>query len=90
MKFQEDVLKQIGERIAQLGLSQCPVCQSGTIAIGRQPVIVNVGGIPDSKLQDAKTNIRFYVALTCDLCGHVMLFDSERFQHGDERALEPE
>src|SRR4051794_24597370 len=72
LKFQDDVLKRIGERIAQLGLNECPVCHGQTISIGRQPVVVNVGGVSGGKLQDPKTNILFLIALTCELCGHVM------------------
>ena len=77
MKFQDHVLRQIGERIAQLGLTNCPVFQSETISIGRQPIIVNVGGVPGGALQDAKTNILFLIALNCELCGRVMMFNSE-------------
>jgi hypothetical protein len=36
------------------------------------------------------TNIVFLVRITCELCGHTLLFDSERFTGADEPAFDPE
>jgi hypothetical protein len=47
-----------------------------------------VGGIPESRLRDAETNITYMVQVECVVCGHSLLFNSERFITGDAPALE--
>lgn len=66
------------ERLAQLGLTACPLCESESFYIGTQPAILPVGGLAvdrDSKMDDE--NIRFMVRVVCAVCGYTMLFDSE-------------
>jgi hypothetical protein len=90
MKWRDETLSNITERISTLGLTTCPVCSSGTLAAWRKPVILPIGGPPwsDDEIVTAGSNILTW--LVCSLCGHTLLFDSEKFHHGDEYTLERE
>lgn len=92
MKWRKETLGHIAERITALGLRACPVCGSETLAAKARPVILPMGGSPWPSAHrpepDPGSNILFMVAISCDLCGHTLLFDSEKFHHGDEYTLE--
>ena len=58
--------------------------------ISDYPVILNYGGFhheqPDPR-HDPEANIYYAAKVECSLCGYMMLFNSERFHHGDEPVL---
>lgn len=77
------------QRIIQLGLNQCPVCNgTDSMAAYRQPALIHVGAL--STETDPNANVRFGVPILCRLCGHMLLFDSEQFSGGDEYTLTDE
>jgi hypothetical protein len=39
-------------------------------------------------LKDEYTNIAYHLRTVCDMCGHAMLFDIERYVGGDEPMFE--
>lgn len=52
--------------------------------------MVYIGGIHHEQghpRHDPEANVIFAVRMTCDVCGYMMLFDSEKFQAGDEKML---
>jgi ssDNA-binding Zn-finger/Zn-ribbon topoisomerase 1 len=88
MRFRRRVLKEIAGHIRRLGLSRCPVCGGeSSLAASRLPAIINCGGWPherDDPRHDPDAYVWFAVKVECDSCGHMLLFNSERFRHGDE------
>jgi hypothetical protein len=91
MRFRKTALDEITARIAQLGLSRCPVCSATeSMVADRRPVVIPLGGapwMPDGQRGEPEVNILFLILLKCRLCGHVLLFDSEEFEGADARAL---
>ena len=89
MHFSKAARESMTGRIAQLGLSACPICESETLLVRREPGIIRIGGLPGEKGEpkDPESNILFMVLIYCDLCGHTMMFDSERLVGSDEPSL---
>jgi hypothetical protein len=90
MLFTEPAIKEMAARITSLGLQTCPVCGSGTLEALPRPILLPVGGCPWLEDRDAGTNVLIMLAATCDLCGHMMLFDSEKFSGPEQLMLQPE
>lgn len=86
MLFTEAALDTIRTDLQRLGLHDCPVCKGSALHTDRRPVWMYVGGTADTR--DATTNMVFLLRVFCDVCGHVLLFDVERFVKGDERIWE--
>jgi hypothetical protein len=90
MRFRKKTLGQMTVRIVELGLSKCPICGTGVITASRLPALVPIGGIhreKDDPRHDPEANVLFAVVLTCNLCGYMLLFDSEKFTPGDEKTM---
>ena len=92
MRFREEIVQEITNRLAQLGLEECPICHGGTLNAHHVPVYLHVGGvksqIEDPVMGDPDTNILFMVRVACEVCGYTMLFDSEKHHGPDEPVLE--
>jgi hypothetical protein len=92
MRFREEIVQEITNRIAQLGLEECPICHSGSWGAHRVPVLLQIGGlksvIQDPVKGDPGTNVLYMVRVACELCGYAMLFDSEKHHGPDEPAVE--
>jgi hypothetical protein len=85
----DPVFEDITAKLIQLGLKECKVCGSETgLQPQKLPVVLPLGGIPESRLRDSETNIAYMVQVECIVCGHSLLFNSERFITGDTPALE--
>jgi hypothetical protein len=90
VRFTKPAIEEMAARITQFGLQTCPVCDSGTLGALRRPILLPIGGGPWLENRDAGTNVLFIVAVCCDLCGHTLLFDSEKFSARHEPILEGE
>jgi hypothetical protein len=90
VKFTDDAITTIANRITALGLQRCPICDGQTMHAAHRPVVMNIGGIPGSTTQDVGTNILYMALVRCDVCGHAMFFDAEKFYGSDEPMLERE
>ena len=95
MRWTPPALEEMAERIVQMGLSTCSVCGTGSMSVLNRPVVAEIGGnvfiAKDRSAQEAggqDHNILFLVAVTCDVCGHVLLFDSERLTPGDQPIID--
>jgi hypothetical protein len=88
----EDMMARITERMAALRLTTCPICREGMLEPRPEPVVLFIGGLAwlDQPGIDLGSDLRFMVAVACDVCGHTTLFDSEKFGDGDVRSLEAE
>ncbi len=88
MKWTPDFLKETSATLERLGLADCSVCGGRTLERDDRPYIVGVGGVRGSELEDQDTNIVYFLRISCDTCGHVLLFDSEKFRDGDAPVLQ--
>lgn len=78
------------ERITQLGMDSCRICNSGHLLVHKRPGIVTFGGPihdKDDPRWDPEANILFMVMTVCDLCGNTQFFDSERLLPDSEAVL---
>jgi len=90
MKYRKKVVNELAEHLARFGLSKCPVCESETLAISPYPVLVNFGGFPlekNDRRHDPDANVWYAAKVECDLCGHMLLFNVEKFHSGDDKIL---
>ena len=93
MRFREEILSEITQRITQLGLTSCAICDAeDSWQVDRRPVYLHVGGLKsleeDPVAGDPDTNVLFMVRVFCDVCGNTMLFDSEKYHGPNEPVLE--
>ncbi|MFI6625851.1 hypothetical protein [Streptomyces sp. NPDC050528] len=88
-RWRKKFLTEVTEKLVQLGLKSCPVCNSDTLGAKSWPVMAEIGGLHSAKdmQSDEEQNVLFLVGVECSSCGHLMLFNSERFRTGDEGTL---
>jgi hypothetical protein len=91
VRWRKPALAGIAERLQQLGLRRCQVCNAEeSLRVDRRPAMLDIGGFHhegDDPRHDPEANVLFMVRVTCGLCGHTLLFDSEQFHHGNEPIL---
>ena len=61
--------------------------------IDRRPGVLGVGGVKHETRAsgpEPEDDVVFLVRYMCDVCGHVMFFDADRFHRGDRPLLEPD
>jgi hypothetical protein len=90
MRWEQGALDEMLGRLRQLGLEKCAICGSTTLTAGIRPIVVDVGGVHDGKTEDSGTNILFWLAIGCDVCGYRMLFDSENLMPESTAMIEAE
>ena len=88
LRVRQKILTEIAARINQLGLQQCSVCGSDSaLHASPYPVILQIGGFhheKDDPRHDPEANVRYMIEVRCEVCGHSILFDSEKFYTGDD------
>ncbi len=89
LRWRKTFLVELKEKIAQLGLMKCAVCESENLTVHRLPFLALMGNLPPniSNLDDAEVIIEYLVRIECGICGYVMLFSAERFRTGDDETL---
>lgn len=83
-------MDEMHQRIVQMGLRTCPVCDTGDLAIARFPTLEQIGGFWHERTHprwDPEANSLFLVHIECNQCGHVLLFNSERLVQKGTRTL---
>jgi Zn ribbon nucleic-acid-binding protein len=93
MRWRQSFIAEVSQALQQLGLRVCPVCGSAdTLGIGRFPVFLLDGGprldgddLPQG--EDHDYNLTFAVRIECTVCGHLMLFNAEKYRTGDKQIL---
>jgi hypothetical protein len=93
VRFREEILREVTQRITQLGLTSCAICDAtDSWQVDRRPVLLPVGGrtsrIEDPIAGDPDTDVVFIVRVFCEVCGYTMLFDSAKHHEEDEPVLE--
>jgi hypothetical protein len=90
MQWSQQFLEEFDAHSSQLGLKSCAVCDSErAYTICRRPALVSIGGVPDPNgpPADVDTDVLFVVMVECQICGHLLWFNSARFRTGDEPIL---
>ena len=96
MRWRQSFITEVSLALQQLGLRACPICGSAeTLGIGRFPAFWLDGGPPldsdDLPLGgDDDYHLTFAIRIECTACGHLMLFNAEKYRTGDEPILERE
>ena len=93
MRWRQTFLAEALESLHQLGMTACPVCGSAeSLSMSPFPVILVEGQFPPEA--DAtpggqeRGDLTFAVRVECSTCGHLMLFNAQRFRTGDDKIIE--
>jgi hypothetical protein len=93
MRWRQSFIAEVSQALQQLGLRACPICGSAdALGIGRFPVFLLDGGpVPDRDDvplgEDHDYDLTFAVRIECAACGHLMLFNADKYRTGDEQIL---
>ena len=93
MRWRQSFVAEVSRALQQLGLRACPVCGSAdALHIGRFPAFFLEGGPPSdvddvSIGEDDDCHLTFAVRIECTVCGHLMLFNAEKYRAGHEPIL---
>lgn len=93
MRWRQEFMAEVSETLNQLGLRACTVCGSTEpLSIGRCPVLIADTGFPPvtdalTLGEDRAGDLIFAVRVECPMCGHLMLFNAERYRAESEKIL---
>ena len=93
MRWREAFMAEVSDTLLRLGLKACPVCGSlEPLEMSHFPVILVDGRFPAEPGtlphgEFCEGNLTFAVRVECGTCGHVMLFNAQRYRTGDEKIL---
>ncbi|MGH3873757.1 MAG: hypothetical protein ACRDSR_20005 [Pseudonocardiaceae bacterium] len=89
LRWRKAFLVEVKEKLAQLGLKNCAVCESEHLTVHRFPFLAPMGDFPPkiSDPDDPEVIIDRLVRVECGICGYVMLFNAERFRAGGDETL---
>lgn len=96
MRWRQSFMAEASEALQHLGMRACPVCGcTESLSMSHFPVLLVDAGfpadadgvIPGGEREDDVTSA---VKIECATCGHLMLFNAQRYRTGDEKILERE
>jgi len=91
MRWRRTFMEEVARTLQQLGMNVCPVCGlAESLDMNDFPVLVANGRLPlggDDLSEDDEGDLTFAVRMDCTTCGHLMLFDAQRYRTGDEEIL---
>jgi hypothetical protein len=91
MRWRRTFMAEVFESLIQLGLRACPVCGSAeSLGMSPFPAILVDGEFPlDSDvLPEEEGDLTFAVRIECTTCGHLMLFNAQRYRTEDAKIIE--
>lgn len=81
MRWPSERLQQITERLVEIGLESCPVCESTTLWLDPRPAVLKVGGsaprVPAETRGATDRAEQRLVRVSCVDCGCQLFFDTE-------------
>jgi hypothetical protein len=84
MRWRQSFMAEVSDTLQRLGLRACPVCGSlESLGMSDFPVFLADGRFP----AEPGSDLTFAVRVECGTCGHVMLFNAQRYRTGDEKIL---
>jgi Zn ribbon nucleic-acid-binding protein len=93
MRWRQSFIAEVSRALQQLGLRACPICGSAdALGIGRFPTFLVEGGPPPNGDhlavdEDDETDVTLAVRIECTVCGHLMLFNAQKYRTEDEQIL---
>jgi hypothetical protein len=92
MRWRPTFISEVSRTLEQLGMKICSVCGSAdSLDISPFPVILVDCRAPSSAampLDGAEGDeMIFAIRAECLICGHLSLFNSEKYRNGDEKIL---
>jgi hypothetical protein len=96
MRWRLAFMAEVFETLQQLGLRACPICGSAeSLTMSHFPALLVDGRFPPEgdalPLCDySEGDLTFAIRIECATCGHLMLFNAQRYRSGDEKILERE
>ena len=92
MRWRRTFMAEVFESLFRLGLKACPVCDSAeSLSMSPFPAILVDGEFPldpDALPEEEGGDLTFAVRIECTTCGHLMLFNAQRYRTGDARIIE--
>ena len=93
MRWRQTFMAEVFESLQQLGLRACPVCGSPeSLEMSPFPVVLIDGDFPSEAealtSEEARGDMTFAVRVGCGTCGHLILFNAQKFRTGDEKIIE--
>jgi DNA-directed RNA polymerase subunit RPC12/RpoP len=88
-------MAEVSESLQQLGMWACPVCGSAeSLGMSPFPVLIVDGefppgadDLPPGEGRDG--DLTLAIRVECTTCGHLMLFNAERYRTADEKIIVP-
>jgi hypothetical protein len=91
MRWRRTFMAEVARTLQQLGMKACPICGlSESLNMNDFPVLLADGQLPlgvDALEECHEGDLIFAVRVDCITCGHLMLFDAQRYRTGDEKIL---
>ena len=95
MRWRQAFMSEVWETLRRLGLKACPVCRSvDALSVSPVPALIidaeppsDPEGLPAE--EDSGGDMTFAVRIECATCGHLMLFNAQKYRTADEKILEP-
>ena len=91
MRWRRTFMAEVARMLQQFGMKACPVCGlAESLNMNEFPVLLADGRLPldvDALGEYHEGDLTFAVRMDCIICGHLMLFDAQRYRTGDEKIL---
>lgn len=93
VRWRQTFMLEVFETLHRLGLHACPVCRSAdALSMSPFPAIILDGELPFGNddpppWEEPGGDLTFAVRIECAICGHLMLFNSQKFRTADEKIL---
>ena len=93
MRWRKAFMAEVDKVLHQLGMRACPVCGSAqSLTMSPFPILLvdagfhrGAGDINSAQQHDG--DVTFAVRVECAICGHLLLFNAQKYRTGDEKIL---
>jgi hypothetical protein len=93
VRWCDTFITEVAQTLVQLGVRACPACAAAkSLTISPFPVLLVDAGFPSCAdsgpaglIDDG--DVTFAVRLDCATCGHLLLFNAQKYRSGDEKIM---